>query len=113
MNEENLLALGKYLSNSPPTIFNMEKFGRCAIGWAAKDILIKDEGEGWLKYSRRFTGLSPQGPEWSWLFRGKWESVDNSPQGVATRIGILVSSGLPADWKEQMLGLKPLCYEKT
>jgi hypothetical protein len=44
----------------------------------------------WFKISVEFLGLDVDEDRWDWMFAGEWSSVDNSPQGAAQRIRMIV-----------------------
>lgn len=100
----------------------------CALGWAplveglgpTTDELRFDDGLCWSAYARRVFGLNPWGHpdgedfrpmDWSWCF-ADWADADNTPMGAAIRILWLCEFGLPEDWRGQMIGEAPLCYEE-
>lgn len=90
----------------------------CSLGHAPYSIGIdKNSGEGWEHYSGRVFGIHINSScdawnAWNWLFCGGWRSVDNTPEGAAVRIYILLNHGIPSNWDQQINGHAPLCYRK-
>lgn len=126
----NLNKLAKFLSRfreSPKRKFDMAGFTECgnwgyeaesktecgtvgcALGWLPSVGIPKTSEENWIQYSKRVLGFS-EGYEWDWLFSEQWRRTDNTPQGAAKRIKVLLEKGLPNDWREQMRGDCSLCY---
>jgi hypothetical protein len=86
----------------------------CALGHGPYAGIEKIDGEGWMKYSYRCFIDERESDHlnyaWKWCFEGTWHKVDNSPEGAAKRINIILEKGVPSDWKEQMRGKIPLGY---
>jgi hypothetical protein len=80
----------------------------CAIGHGPYAGVKKLEEEDWFDYCRRVfinnIATNLHADSWEWLFSEEWKEVDNGPIGAAERIDILLTKGLPSDWKEQMSG---------
>lgn len=82
----------------------------CALGWATT-LFPSLGGEGWWDYVNRVFGLPVSEEAWSWMFSDWWRDWDNTPRGAAARIRHLLEHGLTEDWREQMSGEAPLCYD--
>jgi hypothetical protein len=131
---ENLKKLADYLSSGRlKGRFNMRAFNdyikrdsdtTCGtlgdvVGHGPYAGIEKWENEDWLGYSSRcFIPLSFYDSwklditkEWAWCFSTDWHKVDNTPEGAAKRILILLEKGVPEDWVDQMKGKANLEYE--
>lgn len=88
----------------------------CVIGWCTvldeeKNIPRDKYGDiSFGQWSKSFTGLDIDSPEWDWCFSSRWVRTDNTPCGAAKRIQWLLDNGLPENWRHQMWGDHPLCY---
>lgn len=68
--------------------------------------------ESWEAYARRVLGHDTYNSyAGTWMFDAAWARRDNTPKGAAARIRWYVFNGLPEDWRGQMYGAIPLCYE--
>ncbi len=74
----------------------------CAVGHGPYAGIPKSKDEIWSFYSYRVFGLEDD--YWDFCFSDIWGMVDNTPHGAAKRILVLLDSGLPEDWEEQMRG---------
>lgn len=86
----------------------------CAVGHGpSAGIPIIDEDESWTSYAERAL-IPPNEPQrvyaFDWMFAGRWEYTDDTPQGAAKRIEYYLEHGLPDNFEEQMYGDDPLCY---
>lgn len=68
--------------------------------------------EPWWAYAERVLGHDPSYSNAGvWMFDASWRYRDNTPKGAAARIRWYVFNGLPENWREQINGRAPLCYE--
>lgn len=77
----------------------------CALGWVPFMLGIEgnlrffDEGSPlfrgdifyWSGYSYLLFGLRQGSVFWGWVFASRWTEIDNTPEGVAYRIDILLN----------------------
>lgn len=82
----------------------------CALGHGPAAGISSKPHEGWEEYSERcFVDWGSDA--WEWCFAGEWQFRENTPKGAAARIYYMLEHGLPKDWRKQMVGYAPLCYE--
>jgi hypothetical protein len=128
MNRENLQKLADGLRQPLKSKFDMWTFGGreiipgglshtcgsagCAIGNATYIVEPKLIAEGWEQYSDRLFDLEEQSSEWEWCFSGSWGRTDNTPEGAADRIEVLINCGVPENWRAQLNGFARLCYKQ-
>jgi hypothetical protein len=120
VNRKNLIKLRDYLRGPLKARFGMSSFGNdegptcgtvgCALGHATYCVAPKGINEDWDDYGNRLFDLLGD-DEWEWLFDADWCEVDNTPEGAAVRIDILLESGVPDDMQDQLYGHAPLCYK--
>jgi hypothetical protein len=115
MNRKNLKKLADYLVNLPEHYkgFDMSVYSDddeetpytavhtcgtvgCAIGHGP---YIKGmeafKGEGWGAYVYRVCGFDEDSIEYDWVFDSGWARSDNTAEGAAMRITMLLESGIP------------------
>jgi hypothetical protein len=134
MKKHNLQRMVKYLRTVPQNQFDMGVWNSgvtptvecgsvgCAIGHCLGKISRKpiyyfdnepESGIDWGLWGMRVTGLHQWSDEWVWCFSPLWDDTDNTPQGAAARIEWLLKNGsVPKNFREQMYGSEPLCYQK-
>lgn len=111
----NLEKLADFLEHNPEVHrrFNMENFisdephcgsAGCALGWAPVALghwndLPAFNIQGGLDnigvtrftdFSDRYFGTHCSTPFWDWMFSGEWGRIDNTPEGAARRIHLLL-----------------------
>lgn len=130
MNKERLLQGADWLlKNADPNRFHMLVYREgdetnhicntvgCAVGWltgmVAPDTLPRDIwGNNSIDFSQWSTEyFDLDDDEWDWCFDGAWTHTDNTLEGAAARMRYLAECGLPADWREQIMGENPLVYK--
>lgn len=109
---KNLAALAAFLPAVPPELFHMNDYEcknecgttHCAAGYGPSAGIPKLPEEHWGVYCGRVFGVvydawvsKKHRQAWCWLFSSSWQSVDNTPDGAATRIRILLDKGVPVD----------------
>lgn len=127
LHRANMERLAEYLANyTPPKkswYFNMWTFfapgecgtGACAVGHAPYALKIDHQdlptyGHGaidWTQFAHENliaaendTGYQHyQDEAWEWCFSSYWADVDDTPEGAATRIRILLDSGVPREFR--------------
>lgn len=88
----------------------------CAAGHGPLAGIEKLPTENWSAYCYRAFGAGvglvslTSLKMWTWLFGSEWKDTDNTPEGAAIRIQILLDRGLPSRYALQMHGAVPLCY---
>ena len=50
-------------------------------------------------------------PDYVWMFDGYWAYTDNTKEGASARIRHYLKHGVPDDYRKQINGDIPLCYE--
>ena len=81
----------------------------CAAGHLVR-IESPHEGESWLDFIGRITGVTHHLFSWDWLFAQVWVHTDNTAFGASKRIRYFLEKGVPENWGNQMRGGEPLCY---
>lgn len=81
----------------------------CAIGHGPAAGIEPLMGERWYTYAHRCFGAGEL--LFRWLFESDWWAVDNTAKGAAARIRVVLESGIPRSFNEQMRGTYPLCYK--
>jgi hypothetical protein len=126
--KENLKKLSDYLLKGElKADFDMLKFSDngdfatlcgsvgCAVGHGTDAGIKKFHDEDWSQYSWRCFinkwNSAYHSYAWEWCFDAYWTDTDNTPEGAAKRIQILLNKGLPNDWGDQINGEIPLEYK--
>lgn len=81
----------------------------CAVGHGPSIGITKEQTEDWEEYSHRVFGIT--GEDWGWCFSGSWENADNTTEGAAKRIRILLNLGRPVKMMSMLTKVTPLCYK--
>jgi hypothetical protein len=82
----------------------------CALGEA---VLLFPNETKLLEFShvaRELFDIPAWSDSWDWLFHSNWEAVDNTREGVASRIRWYLEHGLPENWRQYIKGEALLCY---
>jgi hypothetical protein len=85
----------------------------CAIGHGpAAGIPVPVHCRSWGSYATAVFGADPwrENGLFDWCFAGAWHGTDNTPQGAAQRIYVMLDKGVPENYFSQMQGAEPLCY---
>ena len=86
------------LGHFPDVVKNSEALSHCgtvacAVGHGPFIGIEPLEGEYWTAYSERV--FTRDLGEWDWCFGSNWVFLDNTAQGAAKRIKVLLNKGLP------------------
>lgn len=88
----------------------------CAAGHGTLAGIPAKKGEDWPGYTARSFGAEQdefgglEGPLWVYLFESAWSDTDDTASGAGRRIQYVLQHGIPADYRDQMLGDALLSY---
>jgi hypothetical protein len=75
----------------------------CAVGFGPFAGILKEHYETWFSYVKRTLVPQVGSVEFDWCFSAYWNQVDNTPEGAAKRIQLMLDTGVPNTFRYSLL----------